>query len=285
VELEICQDALWVEASPPHLEKSLKNLLLNAVQAAKMSKNEDGKIKVSVKKTVLDTPIKGYDLTLNDSYAVLEVSDNGQGIPKEDEHKVFEPFYTGKLWGGRGLGLTVVMNTAKALGGGVDLTSTPNGTTFKMYLPICKEGVPDLKKVKKEKKDLSKFFGKGEKILVVDDVDIQRKLATKMLKTLGYTAYALSSGEKAVEYLKNNSVDLLILDMIMPPGINGRETYQRILSFNPKQKAIIASGMAEGEEVEKAKTLGATHFIPKPYTIEVIAEAIFQALNDEVIEH
>jgi CheY-like chemotaxis protein len=122
-------------------------------------------------------------------------------------------------------------------------------------------------------------MGKGEKVLVVDDVDIQRKLAGKMLQNLGYVADTAASGEEAVEYLRSNHADVLLLDMIMRPGINGRETYERVLDFKPGQRAVIASGMAEGEEVEKARALGASHFIMKPYSIGELAKALKKALS------
>jgi CheY-like chemotaxis protein len=122
-------------------------------------------------------------------------------------------------------------------------------------------------------------MGAGERVLVVDDVDIQRKLAGRMLQNLGYVSASMASGEEAIEYLREHDADVLLLDMIMRPGINGRETYERILDFKPGQKAVIASGMAEGEEVEKARSLGASHFIMKPYTIEELAKTLRQALG------
>jgi DNA-binding NtrC family response regulator len=99
-----------------------------------------------------------------------------------------------------------------------------------------------------------------------------------MLATLGYTPFSVPSGEEAVDFLKKEDVDLVILDMIMTPGINGRETYGLIMEFKPHQKAIIASGMAETEEVAKAQAMGAGQFVNKPYTIEDIAAAVKKAL-------
>jgi CheY-like chemotaxis protein len=173
------------------------------------------------------------------------------------------------------LGLTVVANTVRALNGGIEFESSENGTIFRIYLPQAKAPA---KSPSAKGETLEKYKGKGEAILVVDDVDIQRKLAIKMLTTLGFTPYTSASGEEAVEFLKANDVELLILDMIMRPGINGRETYEKVLEFKPEQKAIIASGMADGEEVDKARALGATHFIHKPYSVVDLAKAINQAL-------
>ncbi len=89
-----------------------------------------------------------------------------------------------------------------------------------------------------------------------------------MLKTLGYSVTSASSGEEAIEYLQDNSADLLVLDMIMAPGIDGLDTYKHILEFHPGQKAIIASGFSETHRVKEAKELGAGQYLKKPYTLE-----------------
>ena len=104
-------------------------------------------------------------------------------------------------------------------------------------------------------------------------------MASHMLDALGYTTIAVSSGEEAMNYLKENKADLLLLDMIMDPGINGRETYEKALALNPAQKALITSGFSESVEVKQAQELGAGRYIKKPYTIEKIGEAVYEELN------
>ena len=99
--------------------------------------------------------------------------------------------------------------------------------------------------------------GNGESILVIDDVEEQRKIASKILAKMGYTVKSLASGEEAIHYMKENSADLLVLDMIMDPGIDGLETYKKILKMHPGQKAIIASGYSESERVKKVQEMGA----------------------------
>ncbi len=100
-----------------------------------------------------------------------------------------------------------------------------------------------------------------------------------MLRKLGYSVTSVSSGEEAVEYLKNNSVDLLVLDMIMDPGIDGLETYKKILKLYPGQKAIIASGFSETPRVKEAIKLGAGAYVTKPYLIEKIGLAVKEELE------
>ena len=122
-------------------------------------------------------------------------------------------------------------------------------------------------------------MGKGETVLVIDDVEEQRVIASGMLRKLGYSVTSVSSGEEAVEYMDNNTADLLVLDMIMDPGIDGLETYKRILKVHPGQKAIIASGFSESARVKKAKKLGAGAYVKKPYLIEKIGVIVKSELE------
>ena len=117
-------------------------------------------------------------------------------------------------------------------------------------------------------------MGKGESILIVDDVKQQREIAASMLKKLGYHVLSVPSGEEAVIYMQENRADLLVLDMIMNPGMDGLETYQKILKFHPEQKAVIASGYSESERVKAAQKMGAGPYIKKPYLLERLGRAI-----------
>jgi len=104
-------------------------------------------------------------------------------------------------------------------------------------------------------------------------------IACGLLARLGYVAEAVSSGEEAIEYVKENPVDLIVLDMVMPKGINGRKTYEEIIKIRPKQKAIIASGFAKTKEVDIAQELGAGKYIKKPYILEKIGVAVKEELE------
>ena len=115
--------------------------------------------------------------------------------------------------------------------------------------------------------------------MIVDDVREQREIASDILNRLGYAVTAVSSGEGALEYLKKNTADLIVLDMIMDPGIDGLETYRRIIEMHPGQKAIIASGYSETERVREAQALGAGAYLKKPYTLEKIGMAVKNKLE------
>ena len=123
------------------------------------------------------------------------------------------------------------------------------------------------------------YRGKGESILVVDDVEEQREIASRILRKLGYSVRSVSSGEEAVDYLKENSADLLVLDMIMDPGIDGLETYKRILELHPRQKAIIVSGFSETKRIKEAQGLGAGAYVKKPYLLEKIGLTVRAELD------
>ncbi len=114
---------------------------------------------------------------------------------------------------------------------------------------------------------------------MVDDVREQRELAVNMLGRLGYRAEAVSSGEEAVTHLRCKEADLVVLDMIMPPGIDGLETYRRILEFRPGQRAVIVSGFSETERVREALELGAGAFVRKPYIMEKIGLAVREEMD------
>jgi signal transduction histidine kinase len=271
VKVETCLQTkiLNILGSPLHLSKTIMNLVSNAAEAMPSG----GVIHITTENQYIDHPIKGYDTVEEGDYVKLKVSDNGVGISPEDIDQIFEPFYTKKTMGrsGTGLGMAVVWGTVKDLDGYIDVQSElGEGTAFTLYFPITRKKLPA------DNPDIlaDMYMGKGESILVVDDVKQQREIASKMLKKLGYNVLSVPSGEEAVLYLQENTADLLVLDMIMNPGINGLETYKKILKFHPRQKAIIASGFSESRQVKAAQKMGAGSYLKKPYSFEKIGLAV-----------
>ena len=269
VETHFEKDLLNIKGSAVHLSKTMMNLFSNAAEAMP----GEGKISISTENRYVDRPIRGYDQVEEGDYVTVTVSDTGSGISKEDMQKIFEPFYTKKVMGrsGTGLGMAVVWGTVKDHKGYIDVESREGeGTTFMLYFPVSRE------EIMTHTTSLSSetYMGRGESILVVDDVEVQRELASKMLNKLGYAVNAVSSGAEAIDYLQNNTADLLVLDMIMEPGIDGLETYERIIKHHPNQKAIIASGFSETNRVKATQKLGAGQYVKKPYTMEKIGLAV-----------
>ena len=258
--------------SPIHIKKVIMNLVSNASEAIE----ESGRVVVSTSNRYIDVPVRKYEDVKIGEYVVLSVMDDGPGISKENLDRIFEPFFTKKVMGisGTGLGLTVVWNTVQDHSGYIDVKSDTKGTKFELYFPITRnESVS-----KASPASLEQLKGNGELILVVDDVDSQREISCRMLDTLEYRHVDVSGGEKAIEYLKGNRVDLVLLDMIMAPGISGRETYERIVKIYPGQKALIISGYSETEDVVAIQKLGAGGYIRKPFSLESLGRGIKEEL-------
>jgi PAS domain S-box-containing protein len=273
---DLGKDLLNVKGSPVHLGKTIMNLTSNAAEAIAGR----GEVVVRTENRYLDQPVRGHDTIREGDYVVVTVSDDGRGISEKDIGKIFEPFYTKKVMGrsGTGLGLAVVWGTVKDHNGYIDVLSEEGkGSIFTLYFPASLEEPAR----PRETPMAETYLGKGESILVVDDVKEQRELATSMLERLGYRVAAVSGGEEAVDYLGTHKADLVLLDMIMDPGIDGLETYQRILAINPGQKAVIVSGYSETDRVSKAQELGAGPYVRKPYVLEKIGAAIRGELDRE----
>ena len=268
-------DLLNISGSSVHLEKTLFNLVSNANEAMP----DGGTLTIKTTNQYMNKPVHGYDSICEGNYVVLSVSDMGEGIPESDLKRIFEPFYTKKIMGrsGTGLGLAVVWGTVKDHNGYINVKSKEGkGTTFTLYFPVTRE---EIKAEVTSAVSMSEYMGSGESILVVDDVKGQRDLTAAMLKKLNYNVQSVSSGEDAVTYLKKHKVDLLVLDMIMEPGMDGLDTYKSVLEIHPKQKAIIVSGFSESDRVNAAHALGAGAYLRKPYVIENIGMAVRKELD------
>jgi len=266
-------ELLNITGSASHIKKVLMNLVVNASEAIEGR----GTVTVSTINRYLDEPLKGYEDVRTGEYVMLTVSDNGSGISPQDLDRIFEPFYTKKVMGrsGTGLGLAVVWNSMQDHDGYINVKSSEKGTVFELYFPTTREQVAD----EREQVPLEDYLGHGEKVLVVDDEERQREIASGILTRLGYTAEVVSSGEEAIEYVKEHPVDLILLDMVMPKGINGRKTYEEMIKIHPGQKAIIASGYTKTKEVDLAQESGAGKYIKKPYTLAKLGVAVKEELE------
>lgn len=262
-----------IKGSTVHLSKILMNFFTNGVEAMP----EGGTLTISTKNVRLQKEYAGYEIIPPGDFATLTITDTGIGMSTGEINRVFEPFYTSKIMGrsGTGLGMAVVWGTVKDHDGYIDIKSKPGqGTTFTVYIPTTTEPM-----LEQAQSTLQDYLGNGEKILVVDDLEEQRSLTRGILDNLGYQADVAASGIEAIEKSKKQAYDLLILDMIMPGKYDGFSTYETIKSSHPKQKAIIVSGFSETSRVKKAQALGAGIYLKKPYTVEILATAIYRELN------
>ena len=270
----LSQDLKIVKGSALHLKKCIMNLVSNAVEALP----EGGRVMVSTANRYVGQPIKGYSDVARGEYVLLQVEDNGIGIPGEDLPHIFEPFYTKKIMGrsGTGLGMAVVWGSVQDHQGYIDVRSQQGkGTAISIYLPVSDEPLAEDSPCV----PIQDYMGKGETILIVDDTHDQRTIAGRMLKELGYKVHTAASGEAAVEIIKRQPMDLLLLDMIMGGGMDGLETYRCILQIRPTQKAIFVSGFPETNRVKAARELGAKAFVKKPFVLEELCVVIRSALE------
>jgi len=274
METHFVKETLNISGSSTHLSKTVMNLVSNAAE----SMSGGGNMVLSTENRYIDRPIRGADNVKEGDYVVFTISDTGTGISPSDIEKIFEPFYTKKKMGksGTGLGMAVVWGTVTDHNGYIDVQSTEGkGTTFTLYFPATREKLPE----DKSHLAIGSYRGNGESIMVVDDVEEQRRIASGMLEELGYSVVSISSGEEAFEYLKTHKVDLLVLDMIMDPGMDGLDTYQKIIEIHPDQKAIIASGFSETGRAKEVQVLGAGVYIRKPFLLEQIGLAVKEELE------
>jgi PAS domain S-box-containing protein len=262
-----------ISCSPVHVKKCLMNLVINAAEAMP----DDGTITLSTHNQSIDNTTAIEQKMKTGDYVVISVRDTGPGISDTDLEHIFEPFYTKKTMGrsGTGLGLAVVWNTMEDHEGKVLVESSDQGTCFLLYFPVSEEEnniQPDTNKA-------AKLTGNSEHILIVDDEAQLRDIASQMLQTLGYTVDTVCSGEEAIQFVKETPVDLIVMDMLMEPGMDGRQTYEEITMLFPGQKAIIASGFSESDNVKATLQLGADGFIRKPYSMKQLGQAVKKALR------
>ncbi len=265
-----------ISCSPVHVHKCIMNLVTNACEAI----SGRGTITVTSSNQQIDGNMAAEYTLPAGEYVVVSVQDTGEGISKEDLEHIFEPFYTKKVMGksGSGLGLAVVWNTMEDHGGKVIVESSDKGTCFRLFFPVSTEAVAGQSE---EDGNIRELRGNGEHVLVVDDEEQLRDVAKGMLEMLGYKVHAVDSGEAAVEFVKEHPVDLILLDMLMEPGMNGLETYEKILKLYPGHKAVIASGFSESDDVRETMRLGAGAFIRKPFTIGQLGRVVKKVLRDE----
>lgn len=268
---DLSSEKTSIFGSSIHITKTIMNLIINASEALPI----DGAIEISTIRCFLDKPLKGYDRVNEGEYIKLVIKDNGIGIAEEDIENIFEPFFSKKRMGksGTGLGMTVVLWTIKDHYGYVIVNSIKGkGTEFQLYFPAAIYDFEDEKEME-ESEINTKHVGSGEHILIIEDDENNRQLAEEILSECNFRVSSVSSGEEAIEFVRKNKVDLLILDMIMG-GIDGLETYIQILMHKGEQRAIITSGYSENENVKETLKLGAGSYIKKPYLKMQLIKAV-----------
>jgi len=259
-----------IMGDPSQLQSAMLNLGVNARDAMP----EGGVMTFSTRMVAVDKEMcrkRSYDIVPGE-YLELRVSDSGVGMSKNVQARLFEPFFTTKKAGkGTGLGLAAVYGCMKNHHGAVEVaTELGKGTTFSIILPSVGRKISE----NELQKAAEIVHGKG-RILLVDDEDVVRTFTSKALTRLGYHVSVCSDGAKAVEFYREHhkDIDMVIMDLVMP-NMDGRTAFIEMKKINPEIRLIVVSGFAADKTAVECMQQGALDFIPKPFRVEELSQAI-----------
>lgn len=275
---ETPRDIPAVEADPTQMRQVLMNLITNASDAIG---DKRGSITIKVGQMHADA---GYlrEMYLNDNlpegrYVSIEVSDTGCGMDQETRERMFDPFFTTKQFG-RGLGMAAVLGIVRGHRGAIRCYSEPGvGTTFRLLFPASSAPATPLSRPQPVSRD---YRGSGV-VLVVDDEDPVRLLASVVLKAAGFDVLVAQSGEEGVKLFEQHrdQIRAVLLDMTMP-GMSGEETFRALRRIDAKVKVVLSSGYNEQDATRHFSGKGLAGFLQKPYTAAQLTAAIRRSLGE-----
>lgn len=265
----------WVLGDPTQLHQMFMNLCINAADAIG---DRHGTITIALadQHELDQTTAEALGLDAGQEYIMIQVIDNGCGIPKEMLDRVFEPFFTTKPEGkGTGLGLSVVHGIVKTHNGAITVDSTPGkGSCFTVYLPLCHEQEIE------HKPSPQPVTGGSGRILLIDDEQSIVDIGTQILTRLGYTVTGTCDARKALEMLRRepDGFDMVITDYTMP-HMTGEELIREILSVRPDMPIVLCTGYSDRMTREEAQAIGAREFVQKPLTQALYADVVRKVLG------
>jgi len=277
-----CEEAVpAIEADAGMIEQIVMNLAVNARDA--MLENGSSRAKSLLIKTGLvlidEEYVRHHVDAREGEFVCLTVTDTGCGMDDATMGRIFEPFFSTKEFGkGTGLGLATVFGIVKQHHGWIEVESRRgSGTTFRVFLPVAKVEVVE---AEPETGDRGMPTGRNETILLVEDEEDVRELVTTILQTLNYQVVVAQSGNEALELWSqyNGEFDLLLSDVVMPGGMNGRELAQQFRSRKPDLQVILSSGYSP-ETVGPLDEDGEVHFLAKPYPPQDLARLVRRCLD------
>ena len=278
VTFDLAPDLWFCRADPNQLESALLNLAINARDAMPTG----GTLSVTTRNVLLDgDAVTELGEIAPGRYATITLRDTGTGMPKDILARVFEPFFTTKEVGkGSGLGLSQVYGFARQSSGHITIQSkVGEGTAVRLYLPWTE---PSPAAVSKEKGKTACPVEGLNKILIVEDNDELRELATQIVEGLGYTVCSASRGAEALAILAQDpKIDLLFTDVLMPGGMTGFELALEIRRTRPEIAILVTSGFP-GNLLAGAQRPGGFEIIPKPFTQVGLAAAFARACGQSV---
>ena len=256
---------------PSQLESALLNLCINARDALP----DGGRITIETTNRWLDPSAAADHELAPGPYILLCVRDNGAGMPAEILERAFDPFFTTKPLGqGTGLGLSMTYGFARQSGGNARIASEPNqGTTVTLYLPRTGEDAePEIPAADMSGVAVSRT---AETVLVVDDEPIVRMLVVETLEEMGYQIFEAGEGMSALKILRSDTnIDLLITDVGLPGGMNGRQIADAARSIRPGLRVIFITGYAENALASKSQLEPGMQVLTKPFAMETLASRV-----------
>lgn len=253
------------------LHSSLLNILINAKDAMP----NGGTIEI-ISQDSPENPIAPENLPAG-SYALVQIKDNGSGIPLDKVNKVFEPFYTTKKPDkGTGLGLPSALEVVRHHNGTILIETSDKGSTFNIYLP--KSSDSELTEI--PHKEMSVLHKGPKRVLLAEDEELLRKLYRLLLEELGFKVKTCQDGKEALDYLsKDQGFDVLITDIRMPQ-LDGFQLYREIRKFMPNLQVIMISGFADQERVRALSEQGNVCYLQKPFTDSELSEVLETCLSN-----
>jgi two-component system cell cycle sensor histidine kinase/response regulator CckA len=267
-----------IRADPGQLEQVIVNLAVNARDA--MAAKGGGTVTIQTYSVRADQVAElGSEILPVADYSALSVTDTGSGIPPTILGKVFEPFFTTKEVGkGTGLGLSTVYGIVKQSGGFIFAdSSVGQGTRFVIYLPVHSEDAASAKPRQLARPKATELWGTGT-VLLVEDEAMVRAVAERALIRHGYTVITADSGERALEMLAGGAEFALLISDVVMPGMDGPTMVREARKSRPDLKILFISGYAE-EQLRKSIDIDNVAFLPKPFSVQELAEAARRAIN------
>lgn len=272
IELQVDYSAgpVPIRADEGMVEQVLLNLTVNARDA--MPKG--GVLRIATAPVdISETEARGQPQIHPGRFACLLVSDTGHGIQPEILSRIFEPFFTTKAAGqGTGLGLATVYGVMQQHEGWISVESTPGcGTTFRAYFPRLASAVPEVAAAQS-----AGIRGGHETIFFVEDEEAVRTLGAAALAGLGYRVICAASGVEALQLWQahRHEIDLLVTDLVMPGGINGRELAERLLPDHPKMPVIYMSGYSHEVAGKDLLLVDGRNYLAKPFDVAKLAKTV-----------
>jgi len=269
------EDGLYsVQCDINQIHQMIRNLTINAKEAV----SDKGTIDIELKNEQVDED-QYPDIPVG-NYINFSIRDNGKGIKPADLSKIFNPYFTTKQSStqkGLGIGLALAYSIIKRHNGYIHVKSAQdNGTCFRVHLPVYLKAEINIEN--------PGHINKSLHVLIMDDEKMIRDVVSKLLKRIGHDAELAKDGKEAIElYImareKKTPFDLVILDMVVPNGMDGVHTIERLLSIDPGVKALASSGYTYDHVLSNYREYGFCGIIKKPYTLTELKQAISFVLS------